>query len=192
MGCRRDGDSPPQGPRGDSADGRFPSPIEVARLCRAPSVWGGVFGGASRVSLVSNACHPLLLLVFSSRRQRTTRLARSRNADRREAQLAVAWLPSRSPWLVPCRYAPRSNPGRVGSRSSWQRDLQRVSVQPQRLPLHASLVQETLSGSMSVNSPAHTERAPVGSFLMTCMSGREVMQVELADPQGVEHLHSLR
>lgn len=49
--------------------------------------------------------------------------------DHRGAQLAVAWLPSRPPWLPPRRYAPRSNPRRVGSRSSWHRDLQLASVQ---------------------------------------------------------------
>lgn len=118
------------------------------------------------------ACSGLGRAKFSPLRQRTRRRVRSENVDRREAGLAVASLPSRSSWLAPRRSAQRSNLRRVGSRSSWHRDLQLASVQPQRLPLHASLVQDTPSGSMSINSPALIERALVGQLVNEVHVGR--------------------
>jgi hypothetical protein len=145
--------------RGDSADEPCPAPNEAARLSRAPPASGAVSGGASSEGLVSNACSPPLVRFVSSLRQRTMRLARSGDVDRREAQLAVAGLPFRSPWLAPCRYAQRSRTRHVGSRSSWHQGLQLASIQPQRSPPHASLP----SGSQLLDlEPGGAQRALVG------------------------------
>ena len=83
---------------------------------------------------------------FSPRRQRTTRRARPRNVDRPEVRLAMASSPSRSPWLAPRRCAQRPNLRHVGWRSSWHRDLQLASVQPQRSPPHESSAQDIPTG----------------------------------------------
>ena len=83
-------------------------------------------------------------------------------------RLAVASLPSPSPWLAPCRRAQRSNPRRVGWRSSWHRDRQLACVRPQPSPHHVSLAQDNPIMATWQSEPDTSCFAPSTLMMQTC------------------------
>ena len=80
----------------------------------------------------------------------------------------MASLPSPSPWLAPCRRAQRSNPRRVGWRSSWHRDRQLASVRPQPSPHHASFAQDNPITATWQSEPDTSCFAPSTLMMQTC------------------------